>query len=133
VTNHTGSLVRLEVLGGPQPPSPYVTGFVTGVPFPGMTLGPGACTGPFALATVTINPFDPSLPYPGFVDIVLPALDGTGKTLGERPLSIEVVRTVREPSVVHLVGSGCVFLLMFPFLQLRKTGVRALQNPVKSL
>ena len=114
ITNNSGSSVTFEMLGGPQPPSPYVAGFVTGVPFPGMTLAPGASTGVFALATVTINPFDPSLPYPGLVNIVLPALDATGNTLGESPLSIEVVHSVAEPSALaQLLGTFSEGLLLF--------------------
>src|SRR5262245_30073101 len=103
ITNNTNSPLAFELLGGPQPPSPYVAGFISGVPFPGMTLAPGASTGIFALAAVNLNPFDPSLPYPGFVNIVLPAVDSVGNTLGESNAAIEVLHSVPEPSVLSLV------------------------------
>ncbi len=117
ITNNSNSSVTFEMLGGPQPPSPYTAGFVSGVPFPGMTLGPGASTGVFALATVTINPFDPSLPYPGSVNIVFPAVDAIGNTLGESPLSIEVLHGVSEPPVLLLLTAAfSAFVFLFCLL-----------------
>jgi hypothetical protein len=135
ITNNSNAPVTFEMLGGPQPPSPYVAGFVSGVPFPGMTLGPGASTGVFALATVTINPFDPSLPYPGSVNIVFPALDAIGNTLGEGPLSIEVLNGVPEPSVLlQLLGALCALPLVVFFCTFRKkSGLPDVQKPLKSL
>jgi hypothetical protein len=142
VTNTSNSAVAFELSGGPQPFEPYVAGFISGVPFPGETLAPGASTGVFALATVTLNPFDPSLAYPGLVNIVLPAVGATGNTLGASTASIEVLHAVPEPTELRLLFWASGLPLIF-FSHGKKAGMaalrawkksrRTLQNPYKSL
>jgi hypothetical protein len=75
ITNVSSRPVTFQLSGGPVPFEPFVASFQSGIPFPGVTLGPGATTGFIDLAIVKINPFDPSLTYPGLVNIVLPAID----------------------------------------------------------
>jgi hypothetical protein len=113
ITNTSGQNITFQLQGGPVPFEPYVAQFITGVPFPGITLGPGQSTGVFEIAKVVINPFDPSLPYPGFVEIVLPAVDpNTGATIATNDLSIEVVRSVPEPTVFVLMAVGLALLAL---------------------
>jgi len=111
ITNTSSQDITFQLLGGPVPFEPYVASFVTGVPFPGITLGAGKSTGVFEIAKVTINPFDPSLPYPGFVQIVLPALDRIGDTIEPNNLSIEVVRNVPEPPSLVMLLVGAIVAL----------------------
>lgn len=113
VTNNSNQPVTFQLLGGPNPPSPYVASFQSGIPFPGITLAPsgmpGSTTGIIDLAIVMINPFDPSLPYPGLVNIVFPAVDPhTGMTLSGssgNTATILVVNTPEPSSIILLAIS----------------------------
>lgn len=107
VTNISSQPVTFELIGGPEPFEPFVASFETGIPFPGITLGPCKSTGIINLAIVMINPFDPSLTYPGTVNIVLPALDPhTGNTLsgGQNTATLFVVTRIPEPAGLLLLG-----------------------------
>ena len=113
IANTSSQSVTFQLLGGPVPFEPYVASFVSGVPYPGITLAPGQSTPVFDIAIVTINPFDPSLPYPGFVPIVFPAVNPqTGATIAANDLSIEVVTGIPEPSSLLLVLLGASTLVV---------------------
>ena len=102
VTNDTGSPITFQLIAT-DGSSFYVAGISTSIPFPGVTLAGGGSQA-FDL-TVTINPFDPSLAYPGTVNIQLDAVsESAGQpTLTENEATILVVRTVPEPSVAQLL------------------------------
>jgi len=75
-------------------------------PLPLITLGPGASTGAIDLAIVTLQPFDPSLPYPGNVGIALQAVNPmSGSIFTENDASILVVTATPEPSAIVLLLS----------------------------
>jgi len=104
---------------------PYVASFVDGIPFPGITLGPGASSGVIDLAIVTLQPFDPSLPYPGNVGIALEAMHAmSGSIFTENAASIYVVTATPEPSAIVLLLSAFAGLLFagMPSSKLRITG-----------
>lgn len=111
ITNTSDQPVLFQLSGGPVPFEPFVASFQSGVPFPGITLAPGASTGIIDLAIVTINPFDPSLTYPGVVNIVLPAINRTGETLSAAAGNTATLSVVTlEPSTLVLLISA---LLLF--------------------
>src|ERR1700738_1958899 len=109
ITNNSDQPILFQLSGGPVPFEPFVASFQSGVPFPGITLAPGASTGIIDLAIVTINPFDPSLTYPGFVNIVLPAINPhTGQTLSAaagNTATLEVVLTLEPSTLVLLISA----------------------------
>jgi hypothetical protein len=109
VTNNTSSPITFQLTGGPEPFEPYVASFIDGIPFPGITLAAGQSTGVIDLAIVNLNPFDPSLPYPGTVNIVLDAISvnggQTGGTITENDATVDVVHAVPEPGMVQLLGA----------------------------
>ena len=103
VTNNTASPITFQLLAG-DGSSFYVAGISTSIPFPGVTLAGGGSQA-FDL-TVAINPFDPSLAYPGTVNIVLDAVsESAGQpTLTENDATVLVVHTVPEPSIAQLLA-----------------------------
>jgi hypothetical protein len=65
VTNNSSSPITFQLAAVLHNFEPYVALFGDGIPFPGITLAPGASTGIIDLAMVTLQPFDPTLTYPG--------------------------------------------------------------------
>jgi hypothetical protein len=64
------------------------------------------------LAIVTLQPFDPSLPYPGNVGIALEAINPmSGSMFTENDASIAVVTATPEPSATVLLLSAFAGLL----------------------
>ena len=118
ITNNTGSPITFQLLAG-DGSSFYVAGISTSIPFPGTTLAGGG-TQAFDL-TVTINPFDPALAYPGTVNVVLDAIsESAGQpTLTENDATVLVVRTVPEPSVAQLLA--WIFLASGVWVLTRRT------------
>src|SRR5712675_106812 len=57
VTNNSDAAITFQLAGVLHTFEPYVASFVDGIPFPGITLGPGASTGVIDLAIVTLQPF----------------------------------------------------------------------------
>jgi hypothetical protein len=119
ITNNSIAPITFDTVGsGPVTPDPYVAGFVGAFPFtfPPFTLGPGANTGNVALATVTLNPFDPSLTYPSTrlikVEAVIPSGVLAGTILGENDAMIQVVSSVPEPPTVLLFASSLLGLVI---------------------
>ena len=116
--NNTDAPITFQLTGGPEPFEPYVASFIDGIGFPGITLGAGQSTGIIDLATINLQFFDPSLMYPGLVNIVLDAISvdpvtgHTGGTLTENDASITVQAVVPEPSTLVLVGSALLVLLL---------------------
>jgi hypothetical protein len=117
VTNNSDAAIAFQLTGVLHNFEPYVASFVDGIPFPGITLAPGANTGVIDLATVTLQPFDPSLPYPGNVGIALEAINPmSGSVFTENDASIHVVTATPEPSVIVLLLSAFGGLLFFRLL-----------------
>jgi hypothetical protein len=81
ITNNTDHAITFRLSGGPVPFEPYLAFFISGISYPGITLGAGMSTGIIQLAVVHVNPFGRSSMYPGLVTIVLPAIDKTGMIL----------------------------------------------------
>jgi len=112
VVNNTGAAITFQLTGGPEPFEPYVASFQNGIGFPGITLGAGQSTGNIDLAIVTLQFFDPSLTYPGTVNIVLEAVSpGTGNAFTENDVSIQVLApgtVIPEPSVVMMIFAGAL-------------------------
>lgn len=107
VTNNSAAAITFQLTGVLHNCEPYVASFVDGIPFPGITLGPGASTGVIDLAIVTLQPFDPSLPYPGNVGIALEAINAmSGSIFTENDASIHVVTATLEPSAIVLLLSA---------------------------
>jgi hypothetical protein len=108
VINNTSAPIRFQlsyVLGPPS--SFYVASFIQGVGFPGITLVGGQRTGDFDLATVNLNPFDPSLTYPGVVDFTLDAIfSATGNVITSGADAIRVQTAVPEPPALILLAAG---------------------------
>jgi hypothetical protein len=121
ITNNSNAPILFQLSGGPVPFEPFVASFQNGIGFPGITLGAGASTGNINLAIVTLQPFDPSLTYPGLVKIVLAAINpGTGQTIAENDASIRVVTSglVDAPIAVNETeGFGSGQLLVLTYLQ----------------
>jgi hypothetical protein len=112
VTNNSDAAITFQLTGVLHNFEPYVASFVDGIPFPGITLGPGASTGVTDLAIVTLQPFDPSLPYPGHVGIALEAIHAmSGSIFTENQASIHVVTATPEPSATVLLLSAFAGLL----------------------
>jgi hypothetical protein len=113
VTNNTSSPITFQLIAT-DGSSFYVAGISTSIPYPGMTLA-GGSTQTFDL-TVSINPFDPSLAYPGTVNVVLDAIsEAAGQpTLTENDATV-LVSAVPEPPVAELLAlvllGGGVFAL----------------------
>ena len=106
VTNNSDAAITFQLTGVLHNFEPYVASFVDGIPFPGITLGPGASTGVIDLAIVTLQPFDRSLPYPGNVGIALEAINPmSGSIFTENDASIHVVTATPEPSAIVLLLS----------------------------
>lgn len=109
--------------GGPVPFEPFVAGFINGIGYPGIALAGGQSTGIIDLAAVNLQPFEPSLIYPGFVNIVLDAISinpvsgQTGSVITENDASISIQTAVPEPSTLSLLTSG---FLAVSFLYHRK-------------
>ena len=123
IVNNTNAPITFQLTGGPEPFEPFVASFINGIGYPGITLGAGASTSPFDLFTINLNPFDPSLAYPGTVNIVLDAISvdpitgHTGGVITENDASIRVQTTVPEPSTLLLFLSA---LLLVPFFYQHK-------------
>ena len=123
IVNNTTAPITFQLTGGPVPFEPFVASFVNGIGYPGITLGGGKSTSLFPLATVNLNPFDPSLTYPGHVNIVLDAISvdpvtgHTGGIITGNNASISVQTAVPEPSTLFLLTSA---LLAVGFLYHRK-------------
>ncbi|HXJ11971.1 MAG TPA: hypothetical protein VNH19_06840 [Candidatus Limnocylindrales bacterium] len=104
VVNNTDAPITFQlsyVLGPPS--SFYVASLVQGIGFPGITLAGGESTPVFDLATVTINPFDQSLAYPGVVSFSLDAIAlPTGGLITESADTVTVVTGVPEASTFTL-------------------------------
>ena len=106
VVNNTDAPITFQlsyVLGPPS--SFYVASLIQGIGFPGITLGAGQSTSVFDLATVNINPFDPSLTYPGVVNFNLDAISlPTGGLITESSDSVQVVTGIPEAPTIELLG-----------------------------
>jgi hypothetical protein len=119
VLNNTDAPITFQLTGGPEPFEPYVASFIDGIGFPGITLGAGQSTEIIDLATIELQFFDPSLTYPGIVNIVLDAISvdpvtgHTGGTLTENDASITVQAVVPEPATLVLLGSALLVLLIW--------------------
>ena len=112
VTNNSDAAITFQLTGVLHNFEPYVASFVGGIPFPGITLGPSLSTGVIDLAIVTLQPFDPSLPYPGSVGIALEAIHPmTGSVFTENDATIHVVTATPEPSAIVLLLSAFAGLL----------------------
>ncbi len=118
VTNNSGAAITFQLTGVLHNFEPYVASFGDGIPFPGITLGPGASTGVIDLAMVTLQPFDATLPYPGHVGIALQAINPmSGSIFTENDVSINVVTATPEPSAIMLLLSalgGLLFVCSTP-------------------
>ena len=106
LVNNTDAPITFQlsyVLGPPS--SFYVASLIQGIGFPGITLAGGQSTSIFDLATVNLNPFDPSLTYPGVVNFNLDAISlPTGGLITESADSIQVVTGVPEVSTLNLLA-----------------------------
>jgi hypothetical protein len=112
VINNSNAAITFQLTGVLHNFEPHVASFVDGIPFPGITLGPGASTGVIDLAIVTLQPFDPSLPYPGNVGIALEAINPmSGSVFTENAASIRVVTATPEPSALMFLFSTFCGLL----------------------
>ena len=112
ITNNSDAPITFQLTGVLHNFEPYVASFADGIPFPGITWGPGASAGVIDLAIVTLQPFDPSLPYPGSVGIALEAINPmTGSVFTENDASIHVITATPEPSAIVLLFSACGGLL----------------------
>lgn len=113
VTNNSSSPITFQVTGVLHNFEPYVASFVDGIPFPGITLAPGTSTGVIDLAIVTLQPFDPTLTYPGMVGIQVEAINPmSGSIFTENDVSIRVVTAAPEPSATMLLLSAFAGLLL---------------------
>ena len=106
VVNNTDAPITFQlsyVLGPPS--SFYVASLIQGIVFPGITLAGGQSTSILDLATVNLNPFDPSLSYSGMVNFNLDAssLPSGGLITGSAD-SIQVLSNVPEASTLNLVA-----------------------------
>lgn len=106
VVNNTNAPITFQLTDVLGPPSSfYVASIVQGIGFPGITLAGGQSTAIFDLATVNINPFDPSLAYPGLVNFNLDAISlPTGGLITESSDSIQVVTGVPEAPTFALLA-----------------------------
>jgi hypothetical protein len=106
VVNNTDTPITFQlsyVLGPPS--SFYVASLIQGIGFPGITLGAGQSTSVFDLAAVNLNPFDPSLAYPGVVNFTLDAISlPTGGLITQSSDSVQVVTGAPETSTLELLG-----------------------------
>jgi hypothetical protein len=103
ITNNTDHAITFQLSGGPVPFEPYLAFFISGISYPGITLGAGMSTGIIQLAVVHVNPFGRSSMYPGLVTIVLPAIDKTGMILSGADGNTATLRVVTpEPSTLVL-------------------------------
>jgi hypothetical protein len=112
ITNNSNAPIAFQTLGFAVPSEHYVASVAGGIAFPGITLNPGESTGIIDLSIVTLNPFDPSLPYPGLEQIVFRAIDHTGGTIAENDAMITVVRSIPEPPAVLLLASSLLGLVV---------------------
>jgi len=107
VTNNSSSPITFQLTGVLHNFEPYVASFVDGIPFPGITLAPGASTGIIDLAMVTLQPFDPTLTYPGNIGIQVEAVNSmSGSIFTENDVSIRAVTAAPEPSATMLLLSA---------------------------
>jgi hypothetical protein len=108
VVNNTAEPITFQLTAVLGPPSSfYVASLVQGIGFPGITLAGGQSASIFDLATVNINPFDPSLTYPGVVSFSLEAISlPTGDLITTSADTVTVVNGVPEPSTVSLLVLG---------------------------
>ena len=118
VLNNTNAPITFQLTGGPEPFEPYVASYLDGIGYPGITLAAGQSTGIIDLATVNLQFFDPSLTYPGVVNIVLdaipvdPATGITGSTITENDASVTVRVAAPEPSTLLLLSFALLMLLL---------------------
>jgi hypothetical protein len=113
VTNNSSSPITFQLTGVLHNFEPYVASFVDRIPFPGITLATGASTGIIDLAIVTLQPFDPTLTYPGNVAIQVEAINSmSGSIFTENDVSISVVTAAPEPSAMMLLLSAFAGLLL---------------------
>ena len=117
VANDTDAPITFQlsyVLGPPS--SFYVASLIQGIGFPGITLAGGQSTAIFDLATVNLNPFDPSITYPGVVNFNLDAISlPTGGLITESADSIRVLTSIPEASTLNLLA----FALLAGYLATR--------------
>ncbi len=129
VVNNTDAPITFQlsyVLGPPS--SFYVASLIQGIGFPGITLAGGQSTSVFDLATVNLNPFDPSLTYPGVVNFNLDAISlPTGGLITDSADSILVQTRVPEASALSLL----VLALLAGYLAVRIKVRDARQVPLK--
>lgn len=133
VVNNTASPITFQLTAVLGPPSSfYVASLVQGISFPGITLAGGESTSVFDLATVNINPFDPSLTYPGLVNFSLEAISlPTGGVITATADSVTVVTGVPEPPTVGLLILGLlagVFALRMKLWNQELTALARLQE-----
>jgi hypothetical protein len=113
ITNNSIAPITFDTVGsGPVTPDPYVAGFVGAVPFPPITLPAGASLTNIALATVNLNPFDPSLTYPSTRRIIVEAVTPTGNIITRNDAMIQVVSSVPEPATVLLFATSLLGLVV---------------------
>jgi hypothetical protein len=113
VTNNSDAAITFQLTGVLHNFEPYVASFVDGIPFPGITLAPGASTGIIDLAIVTLQPFDPTLAYPSNVAIQVEAINPmSGSIFTENDVSIRVVTAAPESSATMLLLSAFAGLLL---------------------
>jgi len=108
VLNNTNAPIAFQLTYVLGPPSSfYVAGVINGIGYPGITLAGGQSTPILDLVSVDLNPFDPSLTYPGVVNLSLEAIFvPTGDLITENDASIRVQTGVPEPSNLVLLVSG---------------------------
>jgi hypothetical protein len=81
-------------------------------PFLGSPWDRAQSTAVMDLAIVTLQPFDPSLPYPGHAGIALEASNPmSGSIFTENDASIHVLTATPEPSAIVLLLSAFAGLL----------------------
>jgi hypothetical protein len=108
VLNNTNAPITFQLTYVLGPPSSfYVAGVIIGIGYPGITLAGGQSTPILDLVSVNLNPFDPSLTYPGVVNLSLGAIFvPTGDLITENDASIRAQTAVPEPSILVLLVSG---------------------------
>jgi len=134
VMNNTDAPITFQlsyVLGSPS--SFYVASLIQGIGFPGVTLGAGQSTSVFDLATENMNPFDPSLTYPGVVNFTFDAISlPTGGLITESSDSVEVAAGVPETSTFELLAVALLATFVAARIKLRAKGRREVASATLS-
>jgi hypothetical protein len=132
--NNTDAPITFQlsyVLGSPS--SFYVASLIQGIGFPGVTLGAGQSTSVFDLATENMNPFDPSLTYPGVVNFTFDAISlPTGGLITESSDSVEVAAGVPETSTFELLAVALLATFVAARIKLRAKGRREVASATLS-